>query len=876
MEEPQSRLGITPFDEDPNQARSKSNKSTRRTSRDTIPSSPSSSSAHAADAAMKIGSSISDLGQHLFHQVDRVSSRLIADAGAYGFFSDENQQSLEHGINLPPPSPFVAVATDYSTTTDEHDSDTDYDDDDDDDDKTVQMDNTATNSRRRRIARLKEDKRAIEQDKGSPTGFPPQSVNDDMPSVSPSSISSSPRYRDRRDVTRVDHKPRRARRALTANMAAASVAAAATTATSAELHRIPELRDSGALMDESSFEDDGSVASSLPAVVAVSRGRTNASTVASRAKDVNGSGDEIEASYLAAYDTDPSGIDGSNSAGGRASAITVVHSLSSSIRGLATSVLSVSMSNTAGENGTSNTKDSGSADPPGIRLAPSVATDDNNPMLLRHRPRKHADDAESDTLAHGTKRMKKCRLTKLRIAGILLCLFAVVIILAAVLRPDKSNLRGVGAAEADANTNDTAAAISTTANSTPPAPGDLVTTERPATALPTGAPTKAPIIWTSTGLPPLEYLGTLGTPKGLCQGDCDSDDDCLPDLVCHRRDGYDRVPGCDTMPGTKDVDYCALPGGTQYPTVAPVATTFPTQTPTTQTPKQTPTKKPKEAVVEKETKDDTSFSFYVMSNGPYNSDEEKLLATQLMDSTDGLFSVHLGDIFTAKKKDCDEEAYQHAADLLRKSQLPMLVLPGDKDWMDCDNIKPKKAFDLWSETYVRFEENWQSMNEIPVLVERPPERQENFAFMFRDVLFIGINNGGEKERATDIDKDEYKQREKDVRTWVKLQVKTYEDGPLQAVVIFAHAYRFKDTFQWISERLQEKGVQIFLLHGDGGVFDLNKPLSDNFYEIVLDPVGRAPPIQLTVFDNPPKNIFDRKDTIFVGDSVAINRQGGEY
>ena len=620
MEEPPQsrRLGMAPFDEERKQARSKNSNSTRRTSRDAIPSSPSSSSAQAADAAIKIGSSISDLGQHLFHQVDKVSSRLVGDAGAYGFFSDENQQSPAHSSNLPPPSPLVAVATDYSTTTDEHDSDIDIDDDDDDD-KTVQMDNTATNSRRRRIAGLKAGKRAIEKDKGSPTGLPSQCVSNDLQSVSPSSLSSSPRYRDRRDVTKVDDNARRARRALTANMTAASAAATTTTTTNTSsntgLPRIPELRDSGALMDESSVEDDGSLESSIPAVVAVSRGLTNTGTLASNAKDDDGSGDEIEASYLAAYDTDASGVDGSKSAGGRASAITIVHSLSSSIRGLATSALSVQMSNSAGETETLDKKEGGSADPPGIRLAPSAAEGGNNAsILLQHRPRKHADDAESDTLAHGMKRIiKKCRLTKLRIAAILLFLFAIVLILAAVLRPDKSNLRGgstsstsntIDATETDANTEDTTTATITTTNSTPPAPGVLITTERPTLANPTGAPTKAPTVWTSTGFPPLEYLGTFGTPKGLCQGDCDTDDDCLPDLVCHRRDGYGRVPGCDTMPGMKDVDYCALPGGTQYPTVAPVATAFPTQTPTTQS--------PTEAVAEKETKDDTSFSFYVM------------------------------------------------------------------------------------------------------------------------------------------------------------------------------------------------------------------------------------------------------------------------
>ena len=47
-------------------------------------------------------------------------------------------------------------------------------------------------------------------------------------------------------------------------------------------------------------------------------------------------------------------------------------------------------------------------------------------------------------------------------------------------------------------------------------------------------------------------------PLELCQGDCSSNDDCAPDLVCFKRNnGYfpDEVPGCDgTAQGT--ADYC--------------------------------------------------------------------------------------------------------------------------------------------------------------------------------------------------------------------------------------------------------------------------------------------------------------------------------
>lgn len=33
-------------------------------------------------------------------------------------------------------------------------------------------------------------------------------------------------------------------------------------------------------------------------------------------------------------------------------------------------------------------------------------------------------------------------------------------------------------------------------------------------------------------------------PMAACQGDCDTDSDCIGDLVCFQRGGLEEVPGC--------------------------------------------------------------------------------------------------------------------------------------------------------------------------------------------------------------------------------------------------------------------------------------------------------------------------------------------
>ncbi len=63
-------------------------------------------------------------------------------------------------------------------------------------------------------------------------------------------------------------------------------------------------------------------------------------------------------------------------------------------------------------------------------------------------------------------------------------------------------------------------------------------------------------------LPTLDSEGGMKAhdegPIGLCAGDCDIDAHCADGLVCHERDGFDPVPGCQG-PGAYDYDYCVLP-----------------------------------------------------------------------------------------------------------------------------------------------------------------------------------------------------------------------------------------------------------------------------------------------------------------------------
>ena len=78
------------------------------------------------------------------------------------------------------------------------------------------------------------------------------------------------------------------------------------------------------------------------------------------------------------------------------------------------------------------------------------------------------------------------------------------------------------------------------------------------------------------GIPEFDYcitkqelndVGRSGTSLGLCQGDCDSDSDCLPGLRCMQRSGNEPIPHCS---GTAIYgwDYC-VSDKTETPSAAP-------------------------------------------------------------------------------------------------------------------------------------------------------------------------------------------------------------------------------------------------------------------------------------------------------------------
>lgn len=104
-----------------------------------------------------------------------------------------------------------------------------------------------------------------------------------------------------------------------------------------------------------------------------------------------------------------------------------------------------------------------------------------------------------------------------------------------------------------------------------PNPSKMPTTTRPTT--PSSPPsTYPPLVWEGVNGCSLER------PCGVCTGDCDSNEGCMPGLECFKRTASEQVPGC-TSGGIGDIpgaDYCYDPNALNpvSPTASPRVPTY--------------------------------------------------------------------------------------------------------------------------------------------------------------------------------------------------------------------------------------------------------------------------------------------------------------
>ena len=233
-------------------------------------------------------------------------------------------------------------------------------------------------------------------------------------------------------------------------------------------------------------------------------------------------------------------------------------------------------------------------------------------------------------------------------------------------------------------------------------------------------------------------------------------------------------------------------------------------------------------------------TFSVIADVPYVESELAVLAQHVTNHnrySPSDFFVHLGDI-VGSSGPCVESAYQDVANVLLDLAVPAFIIPGDNEWNDCDD--PDEAWDFWETYFSEFEGNFCGAPPVQAQLVRP----ENFAFVDRGVLFIGINLVGGSTPPGGW--TSLLQQDAD---WVSSQLAT-QQGSVRAAVIFSQAgpgqSKHATFFDQFVPAATSFAKPILFLHGDGHSWRMDRPFTAQNVLRVQVERGTTPPVQVTV------------------------------
>jgi hypothetical protein len=236
--------------------------------------------------------------------------------------------------------------------------------------------------------------------------------------------------------------------------------------------------------------------------------------------------------------------------------------------------------------------------------------------------------------------------------------------------------------------------------------------------------------------------------------------------------------------------------------------------------------------------------FSVFGDVPYDGSEIAELEEHVANwnlYSPSAFVVHVGDIMSGSET-CQEARYQTVSDILKTSEIPVFVLPGDNEWTNCSN--PSQGWAWWTQYLLGIEESFCGIWPVDAQSTRP----ENFAFVRDGVLIVGINYvSGSPSSVTQASAD-----------WVNATFAAY-GASVRAAVILAQKEPSGVLFDAVKSRSRAFAKPVLYMHGNGHDW-----LVDSAYfgepNVLRVQVARGtlddPPVQVTV-TSAGQFLFDR-------------------
>lgn len=238
------------------------------------------------------------------------------------------------------------------------------------------------------------------------------------------------------------------------------------------------------------------------------------------------------------------------------------------------------------------------------------------------------------------------------------------------------------------------------------------------------------------------------------------------------------------------------------------------------------------------------FTFAALGDAPYNWNEHESMG-RMLDTfgREGLaFAVHIGDVKSGHS-DCNDATYADRFKLLNGTTVPLVLIPGDNDWTDCDRLTsgswvPEERLAKLREVFFTHPE---SLGRRRMPLERQPVGREgccpeNISWWRAGILFIGVHVvGSSNNRGTGKEpKPEYVGRNEANVRWLKEGFALARSRGAAGVVLFIHANTglerigrfarpYADVLDTVKDETVAFALPVLLVHGDTHRFRLGRP-----------------------------------------------------
>lgn len=242
------------------------------------------------------------------------------------------------------------------------------------------------------------------------------------------------------------------------------------------------------------------------------------------------------------------------------------------------------------------------------------------------------------------------------------------------------------------------------------------------------------------------------------------------------------------------------------------------------------------------------FSFAAMGDVPYLDSERALVPglLQTLDSEALAFVIHVGD-FKSGWSTCSDDLYRDRLQLFNASRHPLIYVPGDNEWTDCDRRdcgaydpverlgRLRQLFYADDKTLGRSRFALERQSRDPAYADY----RENARWQRGKILFVAINvpgssnNIGKKLRPS----EEFVARARANSAWLASSFARARRDRLTGIVIAMQgdpgfeaastgnpARGYRELLQLLGAESRAFGGQVLLIHGDSHIHRLDRPM----------------------------------------------------